>query len=79
MKTGRFTKTRVNLKLRCSVREAETQGVIPWTGNVQNRLIHRHRGWALGCQGLERVWFWGWTVLELRGGSWVLCGKTKCH
>ena len=33
--------------------QKDTQGVTPLTGNVQNRPIHRHRGWVPGCQGGE--------------------------
>ena len=32
--------------------QKDTQGVIPWIGNVRNRQIHRHREWVPGCQGL---------------------------
>ena len=45
--------------------------MIPLVGNVQNRLIHGHREWVPGCQGLRRVTadgnrlpFGGWNILE---------------
>ena len=32
--------------------QKDTQCVIPFIGNVQNRQIHRHRKWVHGYQGL---------------------------
>ena len=34
--------------------QEDTQGVTPLTGNVQSRLIRRHRQWVPGCPGLGR-------------------------
>ena len=32
--------------------QEDTQCVIPFIGNVQNRQIHRDRKWICGCLGL---------------------------
>ena len=54
--------------------QKDTRGVIPLIGNIQNRLIHKHREWVPGCQGWgghgvttdgDRVFDWGMVILKL--------------
>jgi len=71
MKTGRFTNTRVNLKPRCSVREADTghagcestggkrpEQADPQTQRVGSWLSGAGEGAVLGmdCSGIKRWW-----------------------
>ena len=40
-----------NMTLSERSKHRDTQGVIPLTGNVQSRLIHRHREWVPVVKG----------------------------